>query len=297
MAVPDFQEFFPPILNMLNDNNTYSVSDILSSSIKMLNLTEEDLAEMVPSGKQTRVYNRVIWTLTYLKKALLIDSPNRANYRITERGKKFLQEHPNGFTKKDLFEFDEFKEFATISDNSTQHNETKSVEDSDITPEDQIGILYNQINLQLEDELLQIIFEKDPYSFERLVVDILRKMGYGEGFVTKKSRDDGVDGIINQDELGLDKIFVQAKRWKNTVHINDVKNFVASMEGATNKGVFITTSNFANTVIEYLSRTTKQVILINGKKLVDLMVKYNVGVQNNYSYDIKKIDRDYFEEL
>ena len=150
------------------------------------------------------------------------------------------------------------------------------------------------MNENLGKEILENIFSNNPYFFEKVVVELLEAMGYGEGFVTKKSHDNGVDGIIKQDVLGLDTIYVQAKRYKNKVGINDVKNFAASMEGETNKGVFITTSDFDKTVINYLNKSNKSIILIDGQKLVELMIKYNLGTRIARTYEIKEIDSDYF---
>lgn len=302
MGVPEFQSFMLPILNLFADNEIHNTNECMNTAISSFNLSDDDIKLTVPSGKQTLVANRVYWSLTYLKKSLLIDTIRRGEYRITERGLELLKTKPNRIDRKLLSNYEEFRLFKSQDNNDglTISNEDKS---DDITPEESIDNIYKKINEQLSDELLEIILDKDPYYFERLVMDVLTKMGYGDpdnnsNIVTKKSGDEGIDGIINQDRLGLDKIYVQAKRWNGNVGRPELQKFVGALsEKKSTKGIFITTSDFTKDAKEYANNLSTTIILINGKELTKLMIEYNVGVQVNYSYDIKKIDNDYFEMI
>lgn len=302
MAVPEFQSFMLPILCLFADNEIHNTNECMNAAIKSFNLKEEDVKLTVPSGKQTLVANRVYWSLTYLKKSLLIETVTRGEYKITGRGLELLKTNPNRIDRKLLSNYEEFRMFKNQdnTDSSTMSNEDKS---EDITPEESIDNIYKKITDQLSDELLEIVFDKDPYYFERLVMDILTKMGYGDpnnnsNIVTKRSGDEGIDGIINQDRLGLDKIYVQAKRWNENVSRPELQKFVGALSAKkSTKGIFITTSDFTKEAREYASNLSHTIILINGKDLTKLMIEYNVGVQVSYSYDIKKIDNDYFEMI
>lgn len=303
MAVPEFQGFMLPILNLFSDGNKHTTKECMETVIKYFNLSDEDVKLTVPSGKQTLVANRVYWSLTYLKKSLLLQTIERGIYKITSRGKELLDTSPVRIDKKLLSKYEEYRIFS----NQEKGVETNNLESNDntleITPEENIDLIYNKIKSQLSDDLLEIILDKDPYYFERLVMDVLTKMGYGDindnqNMVTKKSGDEGIDGIINQDKLGLDKIYVQAKRWNNVVRRPELQKFVGALSTKkSNKGIFITTSDFTKDAREYVTNLSQTIILINGKDLTKLMIEYNVGVQSNYSYEIKKIDNDYFEML
>lgn len=303
MSVPKFQNFMLPILKIFKDKNEHTTNECIEEVINIFNLNEEDTKLLVPSGKQTVVVNRVYWALTYLKKSMLLNTVKRGTYIITERGIELLESKPSRIDKKLLSRYEEYRKF------SNQHKEDKKVsvsnndENEEITPEENIDFLYKKINEQLTDDILEIISEKDPYYFERLVIDVLTEMGYGDindakDFVTKKSGDEGIDGIINQDKLGLDKIYIQAKRWKDSVGRPELQKFVGALSAKkSNKGIFITTSDFTSGAIEYVKALNQTIILIDGKKLANLMIEYNVGVQNKYVYKIKKLDNDYFEMI
>lgn len=303
MSVPKFQNFMLPILKIFKDKNEHTTNECIEEVINIFNLNEEDTKLLVPSGKQTVVVNRVYWALTYLKKSMLLNTVKRGTYIITERGIELLESKPSKIDKKLLSRYEEYRKF------SNQHKEDKKVsvsnndENEEITPEENIDFLYKKINEQLTDDILEIISEKDPYYFERLVIDVLTEMGYGDindakDFVTKKSGDEGIDGIINQDKLGLDKIYIQAKRWKDSVGRPELQKFVGALSAKkSNKGIFITTSDFTSGAIEYVKALNQTIILIDGKKLANLMIEYNVGVQNKYVYKIKKLDNDYFEMI
>lgn len=302
MAVPEFQSFMLPILSLFADNEIHNTNECMNIAINSFSLSEDDIKLTVPSGKQTIVANRVYWSLTYLKKSLLIETIRRGEYKITERGLDLLKTNPDRIDKKLLSNYEEYRLFSN-QDNYFENNNIVEEKNDDITPEENIDNIYKKIIEQLSDELLEIILDKDPYYFERLVMDVLTKMGYGDpnnnsNIVTKKSGDEGIDGIINQDRLGLDKIYVQAKRWNENVSRPELQKFVGALSAKkSNKGIFITTSDFTKEAKDYASNLSHTIILINGKELTKLMIEYNVGVQINYSYDIKKIDNDYFEMI
>lgn len=299
MAVPEFQSFMLPILSLFGDNNIHTTNDCMNVAIEYFKLDENDIKLTVPSGKQTLVANRVYWSLTYLKKSLLLDTITRGKYKITDRGLKLLKTNPKRIDRKLLSQYEEYRCFSNQV-NDIPSLDTDSDKIDDITPEENIDKIYQKINEQLADDLLEMILDKDPYYFERLVVDLLTKMGYGDSnnntnTVTKKSGDEGIDGIINQDILGLDKIYVQAKRWNDNIGRPELQKFVGAL--LANKGIFITTSDFTKEAREYAAKLENRIVLINGKELTKLMIKHNIGVQVNYSYDFKKIDVDYFEMI
>ena len=287
--IPKFDEFMKPVLKFCGDRKPHQSKEVKSHVIGLYNFTEEQLTRMTPKGNEQVIQGRLHWAIFYLRTAGLLTNVSRGVHQITDEGFNLL--NSDKFEELNL----KFIEDNYPSVAEKHYTKNKKEKSESKTPIENVEDIITSLNEELGDKILESIFNNDPYFFEKVVVDLLVAMGYGEGFVTKKSRDDGVDGIINQDELGLDKIYVQAKRYKNTVHINDVKNFVASMEGSTNKGVFITTSDFDTTVIEYLNRTTKSIILINGRRLVDLMIRYNLGTRTTIKYEIKEIDTDYFE--
>lgn len=304
MSVPEFQNFMLPILNIFKDKKEHTTKECKEAVIKCFNLGEDDIKELVPSGKQTLVENRVYWSLTYLKKSLLLESVCRGKYRITERGINLLKTNPERIDIKLLSQYKEYRIFSNQEEADSNVETIKNEENEIDTPEDSIDKLYQKINNKLAEELLEIILEKDGYYFERLVLDVLVKMGYGNfrdnaKIVTKKSNDGGIDGIINQDKLGLDKIYIQAKRWTNgIVGRLELQKFVGALsEKQATKGIFITTSDFTKDAKEYVEKVSQNIILINGTMLAGLMIEYNVGVQVNYTYEIKKIDNDYFEMI
>lgn len=304
MSVPKFQDFMLPILNIFKDGKEHNTKECKEIAIGYFSLNDIETKELVPSGKQTLVENRVYWSLTYLKKSLLLKSVNRGLYVITDRGIELLNTNPDKIDKKLLSQYKEYRIFSNQEEECSYKEKNKNEECEDITPEENIDKLYNKINNQLAEDLLEIILEKDGYYFERLVMDVLIKMGYGNfrekaKIVTKKSNDGGIDGIINQDKLGLDKIYVQAKRWADgIVGRPELQKFVGALsERQANKGIFITTSDFSKDAKEYIEKVSQNIILINGNMLAKLMIENNVGVQVNYTYEIKKIDNDYFEMI
>lgn len=305
MSVPDFQSFMLPILSLFKDRKNHNIKECKEIAINEFELSEEDIKALVPSGKQTLIENRVYWSLTYLKKSLLIESISRGEYQITDRGFKLLETEPVKIDKKLLSQYKEYRIFSNQEEKENDVKDNNVVEEDNYnTPEENIDRVYRKINDQLAEDLLEVILSKNGYYFERLVMDVLVKMGYGNfredaKEVTKKSNDGGIDGIINQDKLGLDKIYVQAKKWKDgVVGRPELQKFVGALsERQATKGIFITTSDFTKDAKEYVEKVSQNIVLINGTTLAKLMIECNVGVQVSYTYEIKKIDNDYFEMI
>lgn len=306
MPIPEFQSFFYPFLNLARDGQEHSLQEVRDFLTKFFNLTEDEKAEKVPSGTQTKFDNRIYWTKSYFVKAKLLESTKRAHFKITERGLNFLNRFQNEITVKDLKEIDEFKEFSqgnseTESVAKTQNNDISIFEDK--TPIEKLEESYQIIHNELAEQLLEKVKDNTWQFFEDLVVDLMVKMGYGgsrnrAGENLKRTSDEGIDGIINEDKLGLDLIYLQAKRWTNDGGIGrpEIQKFVGALHGQrAKKGVFITTSYFARTAYEYVKTIDPKVVLIDGVTLANLMIENNVGTSTVESYQIKKVDLDYFE--
>jgi restriction system protein len=306
MPIPEFQSFFYPFLNLAKDGQEHSLQEVRDFLTEFFNLTEDEKAEKVPSGTQTKFDNRIYWTKSYFVKAKLLESSKRAHFRITERGLNFLNRFQNEITVKDLKEIDEFKEFSqgngeTESTERVSNNDTSIFEDK--TPIEKLEESYQIIHNELAEQLLEKVKDNTWQFFEDLVVDLMVKMGYGgsrnrAGEKLKRTSDEGIDGIINEDKLGLDLIYLQAKRWTNDGGIGrpEIQKFVGALHGQrAKKGVFITTSYFARTAYDYVKTIDPKVILIDGVTLANLMIENNVGTSTVESYEIKKVDLDYFE--
>ena len=304
MPIPKYDEMYNALLEALSDGKIHDKHDIKMHIKKTFGLTDEEMTEKIPSGRMTVVGNRVGWCKTYLKKAGLVDNPKRNSYSITEDGMAALKEMPAGIDNKYLMKYPGFAEFLKGSKSSTNVN----TDDIDFglsagSPQEEIDTAMKQLNDQLADNLMDAIMQQDPAFFERLVVDLLEKMGYGAelenpGEVTQYIGDGGIDGIVRQDALGFDKIYVQAKRWNNdhSVGSPDIQQFAGALMGkGANKGLFITTSRFSKAALDYVDRhMTAHIVLIDGKELTELMIKYGLGVSTEKIYEIKRIDSDYF---
>jgi restriction system protein len=284
MAVPDFQTVMRPVLVALEDGEPHSPTAIRSVVANHFSLTTEDLEKEIPSGRAKSFQNRVGWALTYLFRSGLISRPKRSTYRLTERGKKVLADHPKRVDLKVLSQFDEFKEFTQSKSTDSKTPIAKPEATGDQTPEEQIDHAYGELQAALAAEVLDRVQEKSPDFFEQLVLDVLHAMGYGGTGGTSvqhlgKSGDEGVDGVIREDELGLDLIYVQAKRWTNPVGRPEIQKFFGALHGqGANKGVFITTSAFTADAVTYAESVTPRVVLVDGKDLARLMVNHGVGV-------------------
>lgn len=302
MAVPSYQDFMLPTLKLIADNCEHKSRDIVERAADVLNLTDEDKQEKLPSQTQATYYNRAMWARTYLKKAGLLNYPARGVIRITQRGLDLLNTKPEKITKDSLMQYDEFREFQnTVNTEQNNSLNSENVEEQK-TPDELIAEAKAILTSHLEADLLTRVLENSPTFFEELVAKLLLKMGYGgsENDILQnrgKTGDEGIDGIIKQDVLGLDKIYIQAKRWSGNVSRPEVQKFVGAVHGQNaSRGVFITTSSFTNEAKEYANNINSNIILVDGKLLTKLMIEYNVGVQIKDTIQIKKIDEDFFIE-
>ena len=303
MLKETYQDYHKNVLEALSDGNVYRNKDIRQKVIQNYDYSDEELNETLPSGKN-RIGDRIGWSITYLKKAKVIENVKTGHYKITQRGKELL-EQTSKITDETLKQFPEFCEYLNISNGKSTQYPKDNQEDTEQekTPLEQIEDNFFKINNDLANELLETIKTMSPYLFERLVVDLLLKMGYGgsredAGQAIGKSGDEGIDGIINEDILGLDNIYIQAKRWENVVGRPEIQKFTGALAGQkAKKGVFITTANFSKNAIAYAKDVDYKIILIDGVKLSNLMINYNVGVSVETTYEIKKIDNDYFEDI
>lgn len=294
---------FLPFLTFLADGGSHHTREIEKGIAGHFALSEEDLHEMIPSGQSSRLANRVGWTRTHLNKAGLIQQVTRGNYRLTEAGRLLLQTPPPKLDLKFLDTIPSHK--AWFHAPKKQHEHLPQVTDparDEVPPNERIEEAFEELNDSLASSLLEAMLAMDPFRFEQLVVDLLFAMGYGGSReeatrVTQKSNDEGIDGVINEDRLGLDVIYVQAKRWKNSVGRPEIQSFVGALAGKqAHKGVFISTSSFGPSAIEYAAAVPQKVILIDGVRLASLMIEHNIGVSTVRTISIKRIDSDYFEE-
>jgi restriction system protein len=301
MAVPKYDELMKPLLMAVKDGAVYKMKDITSTLAEQLHLSAEDLAEMLPSGRQTVFKNRVGWAKTYLKKAGLLDSPARATVVITESGRRVAEENPDKIDSKYLERFPSFVDFTSASDpiDYVAPAATGSTL-IDLTPDDQLEDAYKQINASLASDLLSEVMKITSYTFEKLVIDLLSKMGYGTvaygSHTTAASGDDGIDGVIMEDKLGFSLIYIQAKQWAQdrVVGQPEIQNFVGAIAGKHGDGLFVTTAKFSQKAKNYAN--THHIILIDGEKLANLMIEYNFCVSTRKTFEIKAIDTDALAE-
>jgi len=304
MSIPDYQSIMLPLLQLASDGDEHKFSLTVEELADHYELTQEERIEMLPSGSQAVFTNRVGWARTYLKQAGLIDSPKRGFFTITGTGVKLLSAKPGKIDNSLLEQYPAFLAFKKKKNKPktdvTPQAKTTFKTDSD-SPEDSLANAYLELRDSLETELLQIVKDASPSFFERLVVDLLVKMGYGgnrqdAGKAVGKTADGGIDGIIKEDQLGLDVIYLQAKKWENTVGRPEIQKFAGALQGQRAKrGVFITTSNFSKGAIEYAGLIESKIVLLDGDALTKLMVDNNVGVSTLGHYEVKKIDFDYFD--
>ena len=301
MAVPDFQSFFKPLLEIAADRKEHSMKEARELIAKNMNLSEADLKELLPSGTQTKYDNRIAWAKSYFVQAKVLEAPRRAYFRITDRGLDLLKKGYNRIDIKILNQYPEFVEFHTMKAASSTDNgqqDTLHLE----TPEETLQKAYQNIRSDLAAEILEKIKSNSPQFFERLVVDIMISLGYGgsradAGKSIGQSGDEGIDGIIKEDRLGLDVIYLQAKRWDGTVGRPEVQKFVGALHGKrAKKGVFITTGRFSDDALRYVESIDPKVILIDGRTLTELMIDHGLGTSTTAKYEIKRIDTDYFTE-
>ncbi|MCH5176207.1 MAG: restriction endonuclease [Prevotellaceae bacterium] len=303
MAIPKFEDFLYPFLYQLKDKDV-STKEMKDALIKHFNLTDEDCSLKTKNGSVFQLNDRIGWSRQWLRRALFIEIPSKGIYRITERGKLYLKNNTD-LRQKDLLQYPEYAEYAHKPIPKNEQSDTKQTYEDlcELTPTEQMDVTFKSINDDLAADLLQKVLEMSPNFFEKLVLDLLLNMGFGSknkdmAIVTPVSHDNGVDGIIPQDALGLDKIYIQAKRYKDTtVSKPEIHKFIGALdEQKATKGVFITTSKFTNGAMETANKASKKIVLIDGKTLADYMIEYNVGVSEKKVYEVKKLDSDYFEE-
>jgi restriction system protein len=306
MAVPDYQSLMLPLLKFADEQQSeISTGDAVDALGKRLGLTQDDLKEMLPSGLQSAFVNRVAWASTYMKKAGLLESTRRGYYRITARGKELLGKKPKVVNVKLLKQYPEFLAFQQLKGTRTgEKKESRiSAEAGTATPSEALENAYENLRDELADELLSRIKKSSPAFFERIVVELLVKMGYGgsradAGKAIGKTGDGGIDGIIKEDKLGLDIVYIQAKRWdKGAVGRPEVMQFAGALQAQkANKGILITTSRFTDDARNYVTQIGSKIVLIDGEQLTQLMIDHDVGVSTVSQYPVKKIDTDYFDE-
>jgi restriction system protein len=301
--VPDFQTLMRPLLALTEDGTEHNIADLRDALAVEFGLTEDDLAERIPSGRVTTLQNRVGWAATYLYRCKLLERPRRAHYKISNRGHEVLAQHPDRVDLTVLEQFEELEEFRQRSrpTKQTAQVESSSAPPESVTPEERIDNAYRELRGALASEVLDRVREQSWQFFETLVLDILRKMGYGgphgDSQRLGRSGDEGIDGVIREDALGLDLIYVQAKRWTNNVQRPDIQRFFGALHGQrAAKGVFITTSDFSPRAREYADDVSPRVILVDGRQLAELMIDNDVGVTVEQAYELKRLDLDYFIE-
>jgi restriction system protein len=304
VAVPDFQALMLPMLRLSGDGNERSLVDLRGLLASEFSLSEADQADLVPSGRQSRFANRVAWAKVYLCQAGLLTATRRGHCRISDRGREVLASPPSHIDIKFLGRFPEFLVFRTPKTKPGDPTPPPGPEPPDMeeTPEEALESAYEKLNASLASDLLTRVKAASPDFFEALVVDLLLKMGYGNsrsdaGQVLGKSGDEGIDGVISEDRLGLDLVYLQAKKWDSTVGRPEIQKFVGALHGKrARKGVFITTGSFSADALSYVEHIDPKVVLIDGRRLAQLMVDFEVGVATTQTFHIKRIDSDYFEE-
>lgn len=300
MPIPDYQSMMLPILKLTGDQQEHTPREAVDAVVDAYNLSEAERNEQLQNGSK-KITNRVSWARIYLTRAGLLESPKKGVYKITPRGIDVLNQSPQTINNRFLNQFEKFREYISKSRNNDEERSEAS-ESLSTTPIENIDANYIKLRSALAAELLQRIKSGTPERFEQLVVDLLIAMGYGgsrseAGKAVGRSGDEGIDGIINEDKLGLDVVYIQAKKWDNPVSRPEIQKFAGALAGKkANKGVFITTSQFTRDAKEYVGQLSMKIILLDGEQLAELMIDHNIGVTTHQVFEIKKIDEDYFTE-
>lgn len=303
MPIPDYESIMLPLLKLSTDGKEHANREGIEHLARFFSLTDDEKKELLPSGKQPRFENKFFWAKFYLKKALALGPQGRSKvFIITERGRELLRNFPERIDNKILLQFPEFRSFVKKGGDSEAIHASEPVSLTG-TPLELMQSSFEQIRNALADELLDKIKSCSPSFFEWLVVELLVKMGYGgsiqeAGKVIGKVGDGGIDGVIKEDKLGLDLIYIQAKRWENNVGRPQVQAFAGALQGVgAKKGILVTTSDFTEEAKQYVvSNSTSKIVLVDGKNLADLMIDYDIGVSKVSSYEIKRLDSDYFSD-
>jgi restriction system protein len=302
MAVPDFQSLMLPLLRIAGDGAEHSLAEAREVLAKEFQLTQADREEMLPSGRQARFGNRVAWAKSYLQQAELLKSAKRGHFQVTPRGKDVLAKPLKRIDIKFLDQYPEFQAFRSGHDGEGAAPDGGGAPAEPESPEEALEASHLKIQAALASEVLSRVKAGTPEFFERLVVELLLKMGYGgsrsdAGRAVGKAGDEGIDGVISEDRLGLDIVYLQAKKWEGTVGRPEIQRFVGALHGKrAKKGVFITTGTFSADAIGYVDRIDPKVVLIDGRRLAELMIAFDVGVATARTYHVKRLDSDYFEE-
>jgi restriction system protein len=298
MSIPDFQSIMLPLLQYTQDGNEHSLRESIDALGRKFNLTDQERRQLLPSGQQPIFDNRVGWARTYMKKAGFLETTKRGYFKITPRGTEVLSQKLQKIDIQYLREFPEFIEFQTTK----REVDVPKIDRSDATPEESLEAAYDNLRSALAGELLAQLKTNPPSMFEKIVVDLLLKMGYGgsrkdAGQAIGKSGDEGIDGIIKEDKLGLDIIYIQAKRWEAQVGRPEIQKFAGALQGKrARKGIFITTSTFSREARDYASGIDTKIILLDGEEIAGLMIDHGVGVSPVATYEVKRLDTDYFAE-
>lgn len=304
MPIPDYQACMLPLLRFAADGKEHLLKEAVAALSAEFRLTDAEKNEYLPSGQQTVIQNRVAWARTYLKKAGLLASPRRGYLVITDRGRSVIGEKPKAIDIGLLERYPEFVEFKSLRHEKEElhaANSGAAAEDTGKTPHEALESAYERLRSELAAEILLTLKVAEPVLFEEIVVDLLVKMGYGgsrkdAGHAIGRRGDEGIDGIIKEDRLGLDIIYIQAKRWDATIGRPEIQKFAGALDGQrAKKGIFITTSDFSRDAEEYVSRIEKKIVLIDGQTMARLMIDFGVGVTSVSVYEVKKLDSDYFE--
>lgn len=302
MSIPTYEECMLPLMKIAEDGKEHLFKDAIDEISKQFNLTDSERQELLPSGSAFVINSRAGWARTYLTKAGLLLKTKRGYFQISDEGKKFLEKKTKYINSKMLQEFDSFNEFQAKEKSNSGSVQKDELIEHNVTPHELIENGYSTIKNELSNELLVLIKSITPSQFEKLVVALLVKMGYGGSIkeaatVVGKTGDEGIDGIIKEDKLGLDVIYIQAKKWEGSISRPEIQKFAGALLGKkAKKGIFITTSNFTNEARSYAANIDAKIVLIDGKQLTELMIENNLGVSIQDVYTIKRIDSDYFDE-
>jgi restriction system protein len=303
MAVPDFQALMLPLLQLAADGKEHGLAEARDKLASKFQLSDADLVELLPSGKQPKFSNRVAWAKTYLQQAGLLVSTRRAHFQVSARGNDVLKQPPSHINIAFLEQYPEFVAFRTPkTDAAPESPEVAPGQEEQISPEEALHSAHLKMQAGLASELLAQVKGGSPKFFEQLVLQLLLKMGYGNfredaGHVTGKSGDEGIDGVINQDPLGLDVLYLQAKKWDGTVGRPELQKFVGALHGKlAKKGVFITTGSFSPDALAYVKHMDPRIVVIDGKRLAELMIAHDVGVSTERTYQVKRVDSEFFDE-
>jgi restriction system protein len=303
MPIPDFQSLMLPIMKIAGDGAEHRGHELRQRIGEKLGLTVEERKQLLPSGSQPVFTNRIAWARSHLTMAGLLEKTGRGRFRITQRGKEALSSNPSTINMQFLLQFPEYAEARSRAKTDTPVDVAAEARVSEsASPQERIELAFRELNNSLTADLRAKLASIDPFRFEQVVLDLLVKMGYGgskkeAAQVTQRTADEGIDGLINEDRLGLEVIYIQAKRWKQKIGRPEIQNFVGAIAGRkAGKGIFITTSDFHDNAREYAASLHQKLVLIDGRRLAELMIEHNIGVAPEQPYIIKKVDTDYFEE-